>query len=288
MKFPVLLLLILTPIVRSQTPDATSQLLTAINSASIQVQALGTLTLNNNTFTQLVQVLNGVFGSMAVTTVPYYNTQVASLTNNILKIQNSFQQLSNTANANSLMVFNLINSLGSAYTSQIWNIGNMLNNYQNSVVPQIANLGNDAAVANLELGYLLGNGTAIQSNGQSLVTGVTSAQSNQANVEGFIASLQSYDFFYVTLSLSSLTLGSTGLAYCKSYIYTFPSTYSTIPFVEPRIVFTSEPNATGPNNYDLVQTILTNTAIGLWICDRSLSSFTLHPANLIIRTYISI
>lgn len=270
---------------RMTSADPTSQLLTAINSASIQLQALGTLTLNNNTFTQLVQVLNGVFGSMAVTTVPFYNTQVATLNKNVVKIHNQVQQLTATSNINMQMVFNLVNSLGQAYTNQIWNIGNMLNNYQNSILPQITDIQIQATNTANDITNLLSQGNNLASNASSLLANLTTTQTAQNSIDSFLGSVIPAAWNNVHLSLDTLSLGSTGLAYCKSYTYTFPVAYSSIPFVEPRIIFSSEPNSSGPNNYDLVQTTLTTSSVGIWICDRSMTSFTLHPANLLIRVY---
>ena len=283
MKSLFVLTFFLAFFVRFTSADPSSQLLATINSASLQLQALGTLTLNNNTFTQLVQVLNGVFGSMAVTTVPFYNTQVATLNKNVVKIHNQLQQLTATSNMNMQMIFNLVNTLGIAYTNQIWNLGNMLNNYQNSVLPQITEIQIQATNTANAITNLLFQGNNIASTATSLLANLAETQTTQNSVSSFLGSVVQPSCNSVRFSLDTLTLGSTGLAYCKSYIYTFPIVYSSLPFVEPRIIFSAEPNSAGPNNYDLVQTTLTTSSVGIWICDRSMTSFTPHLANLLIR-----
>ena len=75
----LLLALCVASALRAQPSDPTTQLLNTLNTASLQLQALGTLTLNNNTFVQLVQVLNTVFGSLSNSALPFYYTQMHSI-----------------------------------------------------------------------------------------------------------------------------------------------------------------------------------------------------------------
>ena len=285
MKSLFILTLFLTTLVHFSTSDPSAQLLTAINSASMQLQALGTHTLNNHTFTQLIQVLNGVFGSMAVTTVPFYNTQITTLNKNAINIQNQIQQLTQSSNTNMGTIFLLIFSLDNAYTKQIWNIGNMLNNFQNSILTQISDIQVELTNTSNDLIGLFSEGNQLALNTQTLGNSLSQTKQTSDNFNGFVQSNQPATWINLKLALASLTLGSTDLAYCKSYIYTFPSPYSAIPIVETRIIFSAEPNLSGPNNYDLVINLLTDSVLGIWICDRSMSSFTLHPANLLIRVH---
>ena len=283
MKLTLIMTLCLISSIESQTNDPTAILLSAINSASMQLQALGTLTLNNNTFTQLIQVLNGVFGSMQVTTVPFYQTQISQLNSNAVTIMNSIQSVNASASANTMMIFNLVNSIGMSFTNQVWNMGNTLNNFQNAVVPQVATLTSNLKSLKSTIEELNTSGAAVMSGYQNLSTDL--AKTNQLAIpfHSIMTSLSQLVFFKVQFKLTDLSLSSTALPFCKSFIYTYQQSFQFTPFLEIRIIFTGEPNANGPNAYDVVIDLATNTAVGILICDRSQSTFTLHPANLHIR-----
>jgi len=221
----LLLALFVIGTIRAQTSDPTTQLLNTLNTASLQLQALGTLTLNNNTFVQLVQVLNSVFGSMQTSVLPFYYSQMQSINSLHNNLANRLLQVDSSANAVYNALSGYVESMFFNYADQLAVIGSQLNFFQWSTLSSIDQLESSLGDFSAQFEVVGANLTSMDQEVRNLSQWAT-ADTAQGNVllQQFPVLLNSHNKSAVNINLESVTLGSTTLAYCKSFVYNFPNT----------------------------------------------------------------
>lgn len=256
--------------------DPTNQLLNALTANSMLLQSLGTLTLNNNTFTQLIQVINGVFGSIQGTVVPYYTQQFSTLYANSKNLMNLANQAQVTITKNFNLNSAQIQAMDAAFSGLASNLGTELYNYQISALGILAGIQAqaDSATKNIKaISDAIGQASNILTNSQTTyVQLVASQQSLEAQITGLKNSNKNH--FAVDLDSVSASLVATALAYCMSYVYTFPTAFGAVPAnLQSYLVAKTAPLASKQTTMDLVVVSVTVTDATYWICDRSYTSF---------------
>jgi len=260
--------------------DPTNQLLNALTANSMLLQSLGTQTLNNNTFTQLIQVINGVFGSIQGTIVPYYTQQFATLyanSKNLMSIANQAQMtITKNFNLNSAQ----IQALDNAFAGFSSNLGTDLYNFQQASLATFAGLQiqADSATSNIKaISSAIASAANVLTNSQTTYSQLVNSQTS---LEAMIAGLQnpSKQHFTVSLDAVSGSFAATALAYCMSYAYTFPTAFAAIPSaLQSYLVAETAPLASKQTTMDLIVISVTATVATYWICDKSYSTFTQVP-----------
>lgn len=278
----LLLVLCVISALRAQNGDPTAQLLNTLNTASLQLQALGTLTVNNNTFTQLVQVLHQVFWSLADSAVPFYNNQMDIVSDMNRNLARRIVQTNNTMNSIYSSLSSYINAMNNNYILQLSEMSSQLFVFQEDTLNKLTSLGdnlglfdNSVAPALADLTESLTDATTLADTGSNLVTQAETLVETIPNLIN--PTKKTVD----NVDITDVTLGSTPLAYCKSFVYTFPESHDSLPQVGLAINLKGE--QTQPNgNYDLILASTSGTSATIWICDRSMNFFALKPANLFI------
>lgn len=282
----LLLALCVAATLRAQSSDPTTQLLNTLNTASLQLQALGTLTLNNNTFVQLVQVLNTVFGSLSNSALPFYYTQMNSISSLNTNLANRLFQVNSTMNSVYSALANYVTSMNNNFALQLSQIGNQLQDFQldaqDSLDLMEEGLGlfyDDILPLNDKLAVAIQNNTLLA---PIAANDVTQTQVLLTQIPGVT---NPHNKTVDNIDLSQVTLGSTALSYCKSFIYGFPLHYAAIPSVGLDINLESHETAAN-SAYDLVLASTTTSSATIWICDRSMATFTLRPATLFVAVWL--
>lgn len=284
----LLLALLLAASLRCQATDPTTQLINTLNTASLQLQALGTLTLNNNTYVQLVQVLNVVFGNLRTSVMPYYYSQMSrilamngDMAQRVLKVNDNIGAVTNVLRS-------YVDTLYNNYAQQVAAIGARLFAYQLDASERIDGLASMAQNITDQIAALQGEMQVLypffnQANQQ--LDSILSQE--QSLLQVLPSQLNPSNKTIESFNLTDISLGSTGLSYCQSFIYNFPMNYNgQIPQVAANINLLG-PEATANTAYDIVVAAITPIATTVWICDRSLTRFTLRPARLFLMVWTS-
>lgn len=267
----------------AQLADPTAQLVSTLNTASLQLQALGTLTLNNNTFVQLVQVLNVVFGQMSTSVAPFYYTHMQG----ILKQNTELAQTLSVQFTSMNGVFNVLDGY----------IANMLTNYLGQLTTIESRLQTDYAdfKAALDQTEAMARVQAEQFGlmAQDLQSAEATLPAIDAAVAGAINQLDALvaqapvqlnvlQKSIENIELDNIVLAATALTYCRSLVYNYPRSYSpVIPKVGLAINLVG--SGFGPGDaYDVVLAAQTSSTATIWICDRSYATFTPRPATLLV------
>lgn len=288
----LLLALLVVGSLRAQASDPTTQLLNTLNTASLQLQALGTLTLNNNTFVQLVQVLNSVFGSMQTSVLPFYYSQMQSINSLHNNLANRLLQVEATTNSVYNALAGYVDNMLDNYAGQLATIGGTLFSVQDSTLASLDQLEATLGQFSGSFSGLAANLTSMDQDARNASQGAAAfvAQTNVLLQQAPVL-LNPHNKSMANIDLASVTLGSTALAYCKSFVYNFPNTYGNSPGnpATPNVglnINLSGHEATANTGYDLVLANTSPSAATVWVCDRSLASFTLSPATLLITVWL--
>lgn len=285
MKALLLALLAITAI-NTQATDPTTQLVNVLNTASLQLQALGTLTVNNNTYVQLVQVLNSVFGNMQTSVVPFYYSQMSRILNMNQDIAARIVQVDSNIDAAYNVLAQYIVNLANSYAGQLAGISISLQTSQltfldnvNYFTQKMSNITQQILALQAEVNQY----SPLMANLNTQVNQVLAQE--QALISSLTPALNPRLKSVEQFNLSELTLGSTPVAYCKSVIYNYPNSYNgNVPQVGVNINLVG--NESAPNTaYDIILSAATPTAATIWICDRSLTTFTNRDAKVYIAVW---
>lgn len=288
----LLLPLLIVGALRASGSDPTAQLVNTLNTASLQLQALGTLTLNNNTFVQLVQVLNTVFGSMNASVMPFYFAQMKSLDAFNQGLATRTFQLNNNIDAVYSVLRNYVESMAASYTQQLAQIGDTLNFFQSQSIQRLDAMKLSMDDSAVKIGALKTQLDTITQDTNKLVLDANDALTQAPIVLNNIPNLiNPTKKIVASIDVSGAlfgTLGSTILSYCKALVFTFPTPYSTIPAVGLDISPVGEQDSTNLNRdtYDLILESISKTQAVIWICDRSRSTFKEYPSTLIVTAWL--
>lgn len=286
----LLLPLLIAGALRAQTTDPTAQLVNQLNTASLQLQALGTLTLNNNTFVQLVQVLNTVFGNMRASMMPFYYSQMKSIDSYNLGIATRIAQMNGNIDAVYSVLVSYVQSMSSSYTGQLAGISSMLNDFQTSSIARL-----DAMKVTMDQysSQILALQTQMNSISSATTSLVAQADSALTQIPVLTSGLQTVlnptKKVVQNIELGSAVLGDTSVPYCKALVYVFPAVYSAIPkaSVDINLINASAtPTSNPPKGYDVSIGSVSVREVTVWICDLSRNTFNLLPANVLITTWL--
>lgn len=255
---------------------ATQQLINIINTNALQLQALGTLTLNNFTYTQLCLIVGSVFGAMQMTVIPSYSSRFSYLQNNANRLFNEMNRLSEQVIYNYTHIYDKINQVGLAANNQTASLTNNLFEFNQNFPAKLINSLTTLGAINASLNALDVPLNLLRVNIQNNQTVLDDALSRQNGIEEYLANPSTPLTKLFTVSINSGTAFiSTTLPYCKKLEYTFATPLMNPAKTQAYLNPTGAANG-GYNANELIVISFTATMGTFWICDRDTNGTQLN------------
>lgn len=252
-----------------------NQLGYVINNTTAKLSLLANNGFNNANFNSMVSLLNNLFANMQILSEPYFNSMISQIANQNNALLSQIITLENQTAAQSTVIFRFIDAASTTLSSQLGNIGGILTTYQNVVNPSLCAIKQSMSSMNTSASSLPSLTASIdQTNGQIQNT-INSLLVEQALDQIEYKTIRDNLPYISKFALSSLTLTSSDLSFCKTFSYNFIYNFVLAPIVYADLMSLTDPSTVGYSEMDIILLSSDSSSANFMVCDRSFSTFSL-------------
>ena len=252
-----------------------NQLGYVINNTTAKLSLLANNGLNNANFNSMVSLVNNLFANMQILSEPYFNSMISQIANQNNALLGKIIELENQAAAQSTVIFRFIDAASTTLSSQLGNIGGILTTYQNEVNPSLIDIHQSISSTDTSASSLPFMAASIDLTNGQIQNTIDSLLVEQALDLTRLKTLRN-NFPYISkFALSSLTLTTSNLSFCKTFSYNFIYNFVLAPIVYADLVSLTDPSTVGYSEMDIILLSSDSSSANFMVCDRSFSTFSL-------------
>lgn len=276
----LLLLSVFAAPTTAQTP--VNHLIAILQASKEQLQLAAQHSSAQQAYSTVIQIVDRIFGAMQKMSLPYYQNQLQFLTRQQISLSNRLAALQSSITSNANMLFRMTSQVSSSLAAQTANVGSVVLNYQNTVAPQISQLETDInGLTDLLPGLVTQVGT-IADKSKALVTKADEVAAKLNEISDKVAEyINEAPLYWTTVIDVPDSLPAASAPNCVAMNIPLNRPYDA----PPRVVIHAYGLLTGTPELalDPVMIALTDSAIDLWLCDRTRTTFTHIPTRLFIE-----